>query len=93
MPLAKFHDWHPLAPLHAARHAAEDSIDVGAPSCVPLRIMSGSMAVGKFMRKVTSFPPAAASEGAETASVNDAMGRADASMSLILYLQSHKGTE
>ena len=83
--LAKFHDWHPVALLHAARHAAEESMGAGDPSGVPLRIMSGSIAVGRFMRNVTSFPAVPA--GAETASVKDAMGRAEASMSLTLYLR------
>ena len=70
--------------MHALRHSADELRGVAAPMGVPLRIMSGSTAVGRFIMKVTA--PGFQVASVETARVKAAMGRADLSMSLTLYL-------
>lgn len=77
---------HAAFALHAAKHAADVLVVPAAgwsadANGVPLRIMSGSIAVGKFIINVTSSAAAAV---VEAASVNAAIGLAEASISLTL---------
>ena len=69
-PLLKFHDMQAWFALHADKHAAELLSVTAAPRAVPVRVMSGSIAVGRFIMKLTSDVSQEA--GVESESVNAA---------------------